>query len=98
MIKLNGLTSVTSVTETKFFRGLDSILFSFRRSLLCLPNIFDKNTLNPVNIDINKVDIRCSLIPMNTGFSPGAVFSDISFKEFICDKASTVAATNHGLI
>jgi hypothetical protein len=30
------------------------------------------------------------------GLSPGAVFSDMTFKEFICVTVKTVAATNQG--
>lgn len=36
------------------------------------------------------------LTPTKDGFSPGAVFSDITFNELTWVKASTVAATNHG--
>jgi hypothetical protein len=36
------------------------------------------------------------LTPINVGRSPGAVFSDITFKEFTWLSASTVAATNQG--
>ena len=36
------------------------------------------------------------LTPKNKGFSPGAVFSDMTFKELTCVKAKTVAATNQG--
>ena len=57
---------------------------------------FVKNTLNPMSIDMTSVVARCSLTPIKIGLSPGAVFSDMTFNEFICDKANTVAATNHG--
>ncbi len=43
-----------------------------------------------------KVVPRCSRIPINDGFSPGAEFCDINFKELICDRVKTVAATNQG--
>jgi hypothetical protein len=36
------------------------------------------------------------LTPKNKGFSPGAVFSDMIFKELTCVNAKTVAATNQG--
>jgi hypothetical protein len=76
-----------------------------------------KNILHPINIEINKDVILCSLkknqkyiiikflhinfksfylTPKNKGFSPGAVFSDMTFKELTCVKAKTVAATNQG--
>lgn len=35
-------------------------------------------------------------IPLNFGFSPGAVFSLVIFKALTCVNARTVAATNQG--
>ncbi len=35
-------------------------------------------------------------MPTKTGRSPGAVFFDITFNEFMCESVSTVAATIHG--
>ena len=55
-----------------------------------------RKILRPISIDITKVVPRCSRMPTKVGLSPGAVFSDIIFKELMCDKASTVAATNQG--
>jgi len=36
------------------------------------------------------------LHPRNIGFSPGAAVSDSFFRDIMCAKADTVAATNQG--